>query len=368
MNDALRAAVGLLAAGLLTVSSVDAAAGGPEDWLGTAGSFRSVGGAQCASQGFPQGNDKVCDLSPVKPGLSPSKRSRALVERAIKLLAHVQMDEAKESVEEALKADPRNLAALKLRARLSLTMGASSAAAEINDALFLAPKDSDLLATRAELSLGSNTEAALRDANAAVRENRDNADARWIRARIFMGLKLFGPALEDLSHALQIVPGYHRARSFRAIVYMHIDRPKEAIEDATLVLADRPSDLTALQLRAQARMAVNDLTGAVEDLSQVLGEPGSPLPANPSHAMFHDLYAQRVSSLLRLGREREAMLDFDTMTRLGGPPAISRMQIYLRKHRAADIRVDGKRSEAFDEAAKLCFVDEKCGRALWQTN
>lgn len=333
-----------------------------ESLLGTAGTFRSAGWAQCAAGSLAQ-MQGACDPETVDANLSPAERSKALVARAIKLIGLLRMEQARSDVEAALALDPRNVDALKLRARMTMD-GPDIAIRDINAGLMISPTDSDLLATRAQLQRGKGFQVALADANAAVRANSGNADARWIRARILMDMKQFASAEDDLSHALLIEPGYRRARSFRALVRMRLGKAEQAIEDTTVLLDENPGDFNALQIRSLARVATNDLDGALTDLSGILGEPGQPTTADPSIAMFFDLYVQRLSILIRLGQDTDALKDLDTITKAGGRKALLQMQVYLRGQGFADLPLDGRRSQEFDDALRSCFLNETCRLGL----
>jgi tetratricopeptide (TPR) repeat protein len=330
------------------------------DPLGTAGPFRSVGYVQCEGN-WEQG---ACDPAPVDPGLLPAQQSGAHVDRALKLIALARLPQARESLDAAVKADPSNVSALKLRARVVMSAGAD-AGADVNAGLLLDPNDSDLLAMRAWLLHDhSKSRAGLLAVNKSIQINSRNADALWIRARILLANHWFEDAEADLTKALAIEPDYFQALHLRAAVRMQLDRPAEALADANRALEQRPTAISAFQLRSMAHAALGDFQGLVADLTAVLGEPGQPANADPSMAMFTGMYVQRAIALVRLGRHGDAMQDIDTVARLGGQQAILRMQVYLRSNGFPDVPVDGKRSGLFDDAMKSCFVDQACGRGI----
>jgi hypothetical protein len=60
-----------------------------------------------------------------------------------------RVPQARESLDAAVKADARNILALKLRARIEIFGNGVGARADINAGLLLDPTDSDLLAMRA---------------------------------------------------------------------------------------------------------------------------------------------------------------------------------------------------------------------------
>jgi tetratricopeptide (TPR) repeat protein len=336
------------------------------DQLGTAGTLRSMGWAPC-DQGIPAQFRGACDPAPVDPSLPAVARSNAEVERALKLISIVRLEQAREALDSAARIDPKNLNALKLRARLALTEGRADAEANVNAALLIAPGDSDLLATRAEILFNRRElEDALRDATEALYVNLRNADAFWIRARILTELDRLEAAENDLTRALAIEPDYTRALALRGEVRLRMTRFAEAVEDASLVLAQSPHNLPALQLRTMARTALGKYDDAIEDLTVVLGRPGEPTTAAPAFNVFNEMYVTRAILLVRVGRDQEALKDLDTIARLGGIRAILRMQVYLRNNGFPDLALDGKRSQSFDDALKACFVNEACGRGINQ--
>jgi tetratricopeptide (TPR) repeat protein len=322
-----------------------------------------VAWAQCRAGAIEQFRG-ACDPAPVDSQLSAAQQSRSHMVRARVLLSFGRVPQARDAVDAAIKLDPSNVAAFKLRARFEMPGDRTIAEANVNAGLALSPSDSDLLAMRATLLQDGNPKGALPDADQAVRNSPRNADALWIRARILLANNDFEDAEKDLTRALDVEPDYSRARHLRGSVRIHLERYADALDDANRAIAQDPGDVSALQLRAMARAALGDLPGVVSDLTAVLGEPGQPLNADPSLAMFNGLYIQRAMALVRLGRHADGMQDVATVTKLGGQKAILRMQIYLRSNGFPDVQLNGNRSELFDDAMKACFVDQACGRGI----
>jgi tetratricopeptide (TPR) repeat protein len=334
--------------------------------LGTAGPFRMVGTATCPAGLLAQLQGQ-CDPPPADPKLAAQPRAAAEVQRALKLIALARMDQAKSALDAAIAADPNNVAAYKLRARLAIPASLGSAEADVNAGLLLAPNDSDLLATRALLHRRYRDKTgALRDANAAVVANPDNADAYWIRAQILRDLGELAAAETDLTKAVTVEPGDTQALILRAQIRLALNRSQDAIDDASVVLQRNSADIFARQVRAVARGRLGDLVGAIDDLTAMLGKPGQPTNVTPSQPSFGDLYLQRAVLFAAMGRPDDAMRDLDSIVSIGGLRAILRMEVYLRAHGFADIPVDGKRSEAFDDAMKACFVANVCWQGLGQ--
>jgi tetratricopeptide (TPR) repeat protein len=323
-----------------------------------------MGWVQCDAGPIAQ-FEGVCDPPDVNTALPATGQARAHVARALTLISLGRIPQARQSLDAAVKLDPRNLAAFKLRARSQIPGNATAAEADVNAGLALDPSDSDLLAMRALfLHARSDLRGAIREASLAIRNNPRNADALWIRAGIFLHTNDLNGAESDLTNALQIEPDYLRARQLRGEVRMRLNRYADALDDADRVAKQRPGDPFVLQLRATARAALGDLKGLVSDLTTVLGEPGQPINADPALAMFNGLYVQRAIALVRLGRHAEATQDIATVTLFGGQKAILRMQIYLRANGFPNVPITGKRSDLFDDAMKACFIDQACGRGI----
>jgi len=333
------------------------------DGLGTAGPFRSVGWASCGAS-YADQMQGACDPPPVDPALSPAEQSDAHIGRALKLLSYMRMDEARSAAERAVAANPNNAAAWLLRARFDFPGRLDAAEAALNAGLLLSPADPNLLATRAYVLMQNQLPEALRDANAALRSDSDNADALWIRSHILGRLGQLEAADDDLTRALAVEPEGLRVRQARAMLRLGMRRYQAAIEDADLVLAQRPFDFMALQLRAVAHYAAGENNAALEDLSRILGEPGQPAAATPTMTQFSPLFLQRAVLLARLGRKAEATRDVNAVIDFGGPAAAAKLQLHLRRHGFPDVPLDGKRSQALEDAAQACFVDEACGRGL----
>ena len=333
--------------------------------LGTAGPFRVFGTTTCPA-GFLAQLQGKCDPPPVDPKLAPQPRSAAEVQRALKLIALARMDQAKSALDAAIAADPNNVAAYKLRARLAIPASLGSAEADVNAGLLLAPNDSDLLATRALLRRHQDKTGAMRDANAAVAANPDSADAYWIRAQILRDLGQLVDAEADLTKAVTVEPGDTQALMLRAQVRLALNRSQDAIDDASAVLQHNSTDLFARQVRAVARGRLGDLAGAIDDLTAILGKPSQPTNVTPSQPSFGDLYLQRAILFAAIGRPDDAMRDLDSIVSIGGQRAILGMQVYLRAHGFAALPINGKRSAAFDDAMKACFVANVCWQGLTQ--
>src|SRR5712671_166468 len=330
------------------------------DPLGTAGPFRSTAWAPCEAGVVVQFTG-ACDPPPVDPKTPSDRLSQAHVDRALKLVSLGRVPQARAALDEAVRADARNITALKLRARIPDR--GNDAEADVNAGLAIDPLDADLMAMRAYILHGRGDPMALSEANRAVSLSSRNADVLWIRARIFLETQELQEAEDDLTRALDIENDYFRARQLRGVIRLNFGRFGDALEDANIAVNQQPWNGSALHVRAMARAGLGDFQGLVADLTTVLGEPGAPTIADPSSAL-NDLYIQRAIALVRLGRAHEAMMDIDTITKLGGARSILKMQVYLRSNGFPDIPIDGRRTQLFEDAIKACFINQACGRGI----
>jgi hypothetical protein len=103
----------------------------------------------------------------------------------------------------------------------------------------------------------------------------------------------------------------------------------------------------------------------VEDLNALLGEPGE---AGPAVTTKHnrELLFQRAILNAQLKRLGSADADIATLMSAGGKQAVLRVQLYLRQHGFPDVRLDGDRSQHFNDALKACIIDRACSRGLTQ--
>src|ERR1051325_6063141 len=337
------------------------------DPLGTVGMFKSLMPSSCGKPMLEQ-LQGACDPPPVSEALRADERAQAHMRRAKAVLSFGRMEEAYREVGETLKADPKNVDALVLRTRLSMSMMMGDAAGrDLNAALLLVPGNPYLLAGNAEyLLMMGDAPSALRDVSAALEKQPADADMLWIRARVYMAFDKLNDAKKDLDRVLELEPDERRALIFRAQLYLRRGQFEHAIADADRLLAVAPHDISMREVRARANTALNRLDDAVEGLDGILGKPGEKSAASPVFAQFSQLLIQRAILLMKLNRRDDAGLDLDTIVNTGGQRALLRMQLYLKKNGFSELKIDGERSDAFTKAIETCFINQACGRGLIQ--
>lgn len=348
-----------LCALILTAAS-RAAAQNADPRMGRAGPIMLVFWQQCPAKDAPSWDP--CNPPPVDPSLPAEEKAKAGVARAIALISRGKMRFAYPEVDQALKDDPKSIAALVLRARIAATVGAPNGAPEqvVDASLAVAPNDPDLLATKAFL-LQDNPGVALEFVNKSLAIDPNSADALWIRSNILIRTNSFEEAERDLARAVTINPGLPNLAQNLAELRARLGRPNPGANDM------RPAargDFRMAQIRAVERGSAGDFAGAVQELTFVLGEPGKPESLLPVTPQFTDLYIQRALALTRIGRADDARRDLDTIVKYGGIRAILRLQIFLRAHGFGDIPVDGQRTASFDSAMETCFLRDNCANVL----
>ena len=140
------------------------------DPIGTAGSFRSVGWAQCSAPYASRNQAGARHPAPVDATLQGSLRARAHIEWSVALLAQTRTEEALKAANAAVAIDPTNVSSLTFRGRLlSTLLKLDAAERDLNAALMIEPTNPVLLASRAEVLLNAGKALdALADITAAI--------------------------------------------------------------------------------------------------------------------------------------------------------------------------------------------------------
>jgi tetratricopeptide (TPR) repeat protein len=334
------------------------------DPIGTAGSFRSVGWAQCRApyENWKQG---ACDPAPVDAVLTGPALARAHIERSIALLAQTRTEEALKAANAAVAVDPANVASLTFRGRLLLTLLKLDAAErDLNAALMAEPANPVLLASRAEVLLNAEERSdALADIAAAIAQRPDDTDMLLIKARIHTSLDQAELAARDLERAVSLDPGDRRTLLLKAQAQLRLGKFQGAVDDATKTLAISASDLTARETRALALIALNRPAETIEDLNAFLGPPGQPTQVIALRH-YREILLRRAMLLAELGKREDSNRDIEVLMLTGGKQAILRVQLYLRRNGFPDVRIDGERDADFDNTLRNCVLDRACGSGI----
>jgi tetratricopeptide (TPR) repeat protein len=335
-----------------------------KDPVGTAGSFRSVGWAQCRAP-YSEWNQGACDPAPVDATLKGPPLARAHIERSVALLAQTRTEEALKAANAAVAIDPANVASLTFRGRLlSTLLKLDAAERDLNAALMIEPTNPVLLASRAEVLLNAGKGPdGLADVTAAIAQRPDDTDMLWIKARIHMSRGEVDLVERDLKHAVSLDPSDRRTRLMKAEAQFRLGQFEGAVDDATKTLAIAAGDLMARETRALALIALNRPAEAIEDLNAFLGPPGQPTTA-VALRHYREILFQRALLLAQLGKREDSNRDIEVLMQSGGKQAILRVQLYLRRNGFPDVRIDGERDSDFNDTLRNCVLDRACGRGI----
>ncbi|WP_426530770.1 tetratricopeptide repeat protein [Bradyrhizobium sp. McL0615] len=332
--------------------------------IGAAGSFRSVGWAQCRAP-YAEWKQGACDPAPVDVALPGPALARAHIERSVALLAQTRTEEALKAANAAVAIDPTSVSSLTFRGRLlSTLLKLDAAERDLNAALLIEPTNPVLLASRAEVLLHADKGLdALADITAAVAQRPDDTDMLLIKARIHMSRDQVDLAARDLERAVSLDPSDRRTRLMKAQAQFRLGKFAGAVDDATKTLAISAGDLMARETRALALIALDRPAEAIEDLNAFLGPPGQPTTV-VALRHYREILLQRSLLLAQLGKREDSSRDIEVLMLSGGKQAILRVQLYLRRNGFPEVRIDGERDTDFDNTLRNCVLDRACGRGI----
>lgn len=171
------------------------------------------------------------------PGTPPSS-GVPLIEQGRQLMAQRKFGDAVTRLDQVLAAEPRNEAALRLRAVSLFALGRFAESNADMDALIrLKPDDAPLLATRGMTRLG---------------------------------LKQLDQAVADFNRAIGLDPNNAAAYLGRGMVDRMTGKVKDAVADLDRSIALNAKDSAAFAERGQAYMSLNQIDKAVVDFDQAI--------------------------------------------------------------------------------------------------
>lgn len=111
---------------------------------------------------------------------------------------------------------------------------------------------------------------AIKDYNKAIREDKNNADYYFGRARCYEKLNQTKDAIEDYSKAIELDGNFVDALHSRAKLYLLTDQPHKAVADYTLIISNPNFAAEFYPERAKVRKSIGDHKGAVEDYNAAI--------------------------------------------------------------------------------------------------
>ena len=230
-----------------------------------------------------------------------SKDVKGLLDKAIAALQQRQWQPALESLNEAIKLDPKCGDAYFHRA--SLLADAGQAVAALNDftqAIELSPADAKLRHTRGFfLMTQQKVDVAIADFTKAIELNPKYTQALNNRGLALLSKGDLKPAMADFEQALSIDPKYVEAMINRGFTLYRSGKPKQALTDYSQALKLNADNVSALNNRGLAYFELKDYEHAAADFTQAIAR-------DRYNSKF---YLERRECWLKLGREEEAQAD-----------------------------------------------------------
>ena len=238
-----------------------------------------------------------------------SSEVKSLLEKATTALQQRQWKPALESLNDAIKLDPKCADAYFQRASLFADAGQAQAALiDFTKAVELAPKDAKLRHTRGFfLMTHKQIDLAIADFSAAIEINPKHTQALNNRGLAWFTKGDQAKARADFDQALQIDPKYVEALINRGFLAYQSKQHKQAVADDTLALKLQPENVNALNNRGLAHMELKDYESAAADFTQAILK-------ERYNAKF---YLQRRACYLQLGRDDDAQADAEKVAWLG---------------------------------------------------
>jgi len=234
--------------------------------------------------------------------------SFAFLMRGLARFEKADCEHALADLNEALRIDPRNVAALITRAFLGrITQKPDQALADANQAVALEPRNCYVLEQRAMIysSLKKDDEA-LRDLERAI-----ELGSRWVmtyvaRGMIYVKRGELQRAQVEMQHALQIDPNCVQAFVYLAAIHLKLSDADRALAAANKAIEIDPEYGEAYCARAVINRSIGHVKQALVDLDQSIRI--DPADANP--VLNRGLFKAE------LGDYQSALADVDTAIRL----------------------------------------------------
>lgn len=209
-------------------------------------------------------------------GDDQERLSKALLTRA-KLTP--DKDSMLADLAQAIKIDPENVSAIRVRGAYYLQMGDYDKA--IEDFKLWLETDSENIAAYQEVAktlarLGKHKEA-IEFIDSAIKVDEENAQNFSLRSEYNVRLENYDDAIEDANKALKLDRKQIDARLARGEARLMKDQLDEALEDIEEVLEVEPMRVAGIDLRSRIHMANRDFDLAIDDMKLLADnapEPG----------------------------------------------------------------------------------------------
>ena len=240
--------------------------------------------------------------------LRDPNRSFAFLMRGLARFEKDDREHALADLDEALRLEPKNIAALTTRAFLGLVMRApDQAIADANRAVAIDPRNCYVLEQRAMIQSSlNNDDEALRDFDRAI-----ELGSRWVmtyvgRGMIYLKRRELQKAQVEIQHALQIDPSCVQAYVHLAVIHLMLSDPNRALVAANKAIELDPESDGPYAAKAVIDQSIGNLSQALKDLDQAIRND----PADATHVL------NRASVKFDNGDYEPALGDADMAIRL----------------------------------------------------
>ena len=169
----------------------------------------------------------------------------------------------------------------------------------IDQAIDNDPENEQLYLVRAQLNMaGENFDAAIRDVNRMIELQERNAGALMLRAQIYAQQEKLEEALADINKALEQEPLAVRAIQLRSAILAQMERFEDAIKDIELLAQNDPSDQFFQRQLASLYNANDQPSKAIKIYNELL-EANSPEQWEGKSSEKQIVMIQRRSGALR---------------------------------------------------------------------
>ncbi len=226
-------------------------------------------------------------------------------------LLYMQENEHEKAIADfrrAIELEPEHAKTHEMLAiQLLMDDDVDAAKASLDEAIKLAPKDATAYAYRARVLMAQEKYAdALTDINRALEAVPESLPWLIARAEIHENMENYDKALADLDAVLKIEPNLFQVVRRKAALLVAADRTDEAIATLVTVVADHPDQL-------ELRMTLGVLYGAKRQPRKAIAEFDKIVAAKVKHP---SLYRYRADALLSIGRQADAMHDYEEALKL----------------------------------------------------
>ena len=281
-------------------------------------------------------------------------------------LQNNQADKAIEDFKLWLDNDKENLAAYYVVAQSLVAMQKFDEAIEILDkAAEVNPDESRTFKERARVLIAQEKqEQAIEDLGKAIQLNGKDFEAMMLRASLLLDEEKLDEALGDVNKALELQPGLIGAYRLRSFIYSAQENFEKAIEDIQTLADDDPSNLSFKTQLAMLYNANDEPSKSVEIYSPLIKQLSRDLE-NPTNDAQEEALETLLSSALRgrgdaylsLSKHKDAIADYEEALELNpeNDGVLNNLAWVLATSPNDELR-DGKRS--VDYALSACKLTD----------